>query len=158
MTSTPSRHRLAEVDADLLERLPEAHDLLMTRGVPAEVRLPGWVGPSLFTPALGAGRIDRLDGRFVLGHVREVDDPGEPHATFVLDAETGEVQLIDAEAERFVNGSLGQFLDSIDAFVAAWPNADAVQLQAALAEIDGQACRDGSTYWSCWVAELVGVD
>jgi hypothetical protein len=114
---------------------PETIRALITTGVPRELRLPDWLGPTLFTSELGNGRLERTDGPdpivartgdhagYVVGAVRDAKT-GFAYAVFVLQHRTGAALLLDlgsADDDRFVNSSLTTLLASLRAFRVAWP-------------------------------------
>ena len=135
---TESRHRLIGrppegLSAQLEREVPEP-------GVPAQATLDRWVGPTLFSSELGAGKLVPLGQRWPsqAGHplgshwvIASIRDPRSaeaavPYAAFVLEPGSGRLRLVDLDEpgrERFVNSSLGAFLRALAAFVAWWESA-----------------------------------
>lgn len=172
MTHTLPPDALAGVDlpADTLD--------LLARGVPAEVRLPDWAGPTLFTSEIGGGRLlstDHADAAvprspsagWEIGTVRETQGFPAIYGAFVLRPGTGEVWLLDKERpadDRLVNTSLGSFLTAIGAFRTAWPRLvdddldDREDFVAAfrtlLERLDPESVADPENYWPGWLEEL----
>jgi hypothetical protein len=165
-----------------LERfsIPEsAKRALSTRGLPDDLRLPGWVGPTLFTSAIGEGllrefsdyfpaRARTLERVFVLGTICETMGApiGAPYAAFILTAPDGRVELVDLAGDgtrRIVNSSLEQFLDSLTLLMSRWTAvsgsgaaaADAVvRLREEMVRLDPAAWEAADHYWPTWFEEL----
>jgi hypothetical protein len=152
--------------------LPAATKQRLERGLPTEVRLVGWVGPTLFTSELSAGGFARasdvrgdlaghaFEGAYVLGSVRETAGAPTAYALFVLQPGTGQLWLLDLEeprSTRFVNTDVDAFFQSVDRFVEGWrglggasgeEHAERVaELRAALAAIDPPAFADDDRHW-----------
>lgn len=160
---------LADVD------LPPATKKWLRSGVPREVLLPGWEGPTLFSSELGAGRFPAAEvfaealARHGFGHalsigtVRMNEEPPIAGAVFCLQPRTGELWLVDIgepHMARFVNSGLDQFLQSVRMFLGAWgvgsPEDDdfsdrAHALQRSLKDIDAEAFADEDSYWPTWL-------
>ncbi len=160
--------------------LPKATlEALTTSGVPPELCLPDWGGPTLFTSEIGEGRlvptsdpgalVSRLGDEegYILGSVREtVDYVPAPYAVFVLRKGSGEVYLLDVSdpaSDRFVNTSIGTFMASLLAFRTAFArlvddSPDRAKVVASfrklLAKLDEPALDDEDHYWSGWLEEL----
>ncbi len=133
---------------------------LRTQGVPAELRLEGWVGPTLFTSELADGMLKRnTAGEWVLGTIRETQGSsiGVSLADFVIRG--AQVVLVDGQTERLVNRSVARFVSSIEEFHSAfaallvWTEAGPSVL-AASQRIDPEAFNRPDGYWSLWVEEF----
>jgi hypothetical protein len=172
MTHTLPRDALVGVD------LPAETLDLLVRGVPAEVRLPDWAGPTLFSSEIGGGRLlstDHADAAvprtpsagYEIGTVRETQGFPTAYGAFVLRPGTGEVWLVDKERpadDRLVNTSLAAFMTAIEAFRVAWPRLvdddldyreDFVAAFRALLErLDAASLADPEHYWPGWLEEL----
>jgi len=141
--------------------------------LPADLRLSGWSGPTLFTSEVRDGRLVAL-GTFrdelrdhsnslslVIGTIRETQGPvATAYAAFCADPSTGRVVLVDLAPPnqvRFVNRGLEQFEASIAAFVSSWPRLakadDATaasildEIRAELTAIDAVATSDDDAFW-----------
>lgn len=160
-------------------QLPEAAlKILQTAGVPRELVLPEWQGPTLFHSEIGEGALrstrdeDALVHRsgahegYILGSVRDVnDEKAPPYAVFVLRSQ-GDVYLLDmedAEQDRFVNANLDAFLASIlafhagfDAMVAVTPEREqwVRKFRDLLTRLDARALGHADHYWPGWLDEL----
>jgi hypothetical protein len=140
--------------------------------LPVEIRLAGWLGPSLFTSEVRDGRLvplyefdtelhEHTHARsMVIGTVREAEGfTPAAYAAFCVDPRTGIVVLVDLDAPfrvRFVNSGPEEFLASLAAFVAGWPRlarADEAlastidQFRLELAGIDAAAFSDADAFW-----------
>ncbi|AKU97487.1 hypothetical protein AKJ09_04151 [Labilithrix luteola] len=161
--------------------LPETtKKTLKTSGVPRELRLPGWPGPTLFSAATDGKKLVGTweesapltrsgdhEG-YVIGEVRDTSgSPPVVHSMFVLRRGSGEVWLLDAknaEDDRFVNATLEGFLASMNAFVASFSSmvAGPAPGQVALVEsfaglltkLDSRALERPEHYWPGWVYAL----
>jgi hypothetical protein len=166
------RHRLREK----LPELGAAARTLAMRGVPHEVRLPGWTGPTFFSSELADGRLRTLEqfagaggaetagvAGWVLGSMRDPlswDD--EPSAVFVLERASGRVLLVDLEQGQrptFVSSSAGLFLDAVDVFLQWWGGEEPLQdrlrrIRADLARIDPPAMASPQNHWPQWLEDL----
>lgn len=165
--------------ATLGVELPEATlRALTTTGVPRELRLPEWPGPTLFTSELGGGRLvstadpaaivarTGAETGYLLGSVRDTTgDVGHVHAAFALRRGTGEVfllEVLDPSIDRFVASDLAVFLTALDAFHTAWPlmvsgptrEAVVASFRALLTKLDARALEDPESYWPGWLEEL----
>ena len=152
--------------------LPAAAKAVLRAGLPREVRLPGWTGPTVFSSEIGSGALARLasfapslerhalSGALVIGAVRETQ--GEPHAyaAFCVRQTSGEVWIVDTYppyAARFVNSGLDRLLRSLRLLVSAWPPGGAKQpaanrnLQEELAQVDRKAFARADNYWPTWL-------
>lgn len=160
-------------------RLPsETKNTLSTRGIPDEVRLPGWQGPTLFTPEIRSGRIrvlsecftdprSRAPDSYVVGSIRETS-PGGPHAPlyayFVIAADEGAVLLVDVASPavpvRFVNSMFADFLDSLELFLVAWAHvlrgdrSGVESVRSEMARVDPRAWESDDAYWPVWFEEI----
>jgi SUKH-4 immunity protein len=163
-------------------RLPipdSAKLVLSTRGVPDDLRLPGWQGPTLFTSEIREGYLrgfsqlfslseQPVPSGFVIGTIRETmgASPGEAYAVFTLTGD-GRVVLVDLVGDhvhRFVNSSLERFLDSLTLFLDAWPGvslsdgaataAAVVRLHDLMTRLDPAAWDSAHHYWPTWFEEL----
>jgi hypothetical protein len=167
------RHRLRE---KLPELGPAARTLAM-RGVPREVRIPGWTGPTFFTSELADGRLRTLEQvagpaadtagvvGWVLGSMRDPlswsDAPAA--AVFVVERESGRVLLVDLEqGERptFVSSSVGLFLDAVDVFLQWWGGEEPVEgrlkrIRTDLARMDPPAMASPQHHWPRWLDDLL---
>jgi hypothetical protein len=150
--------------------------LLVTSGVPAELRLPEWLGPTLFHSEIGGGRllsstdpdaaIPRDAPGYEIGTVREIQGFPTAYAAFVLRPRTGEVWLLDRDSpdgDRFVNRSLATFLASIEGFRVAWPRLVAEDddresfvegFRDLLVRLDPECLSAPEHYWPGWLEEL----
>jgi hypothetical protein len=152
---------------------------LSSSGVPRELRLPDWAGPTLFTSEIGGGRLvstteagalvsrtGKNEG-YLIGSVR--DTTGEvsaPYSVFCLRREVGDVVLLDirdASHDCFVNSNLHAFLASMDALRTSWNHlmADSPEREAFVASfrklltaLDARALDDEANYWPGWLEEL----
>ena len=121
-----------------------------------ELRLPGWPGPTLFTPEPPS--MER--GAVVIGSIRETQGEPTAYALFVV-RENGEIWLYDRvgrEPDRYVNASLETFLASLTRFLEEWPRlstAETTELRdafkAELLRIDPTSFRDATAYWNTWM-------
>lgn len=104
--------------------------------LPEEVRLEGWLGPTVFSSEARGERLatlvernqamwaHRLAGALVIGTIRETDGEPRVYAAYILEPGPGSVVLVDFHAPyrtRFVNSSIGQLGASLDELVKAWP-------------------------------------
>jgi hypothetical protein len=134
----------------------EAERVLRVEGVPREVALDEWSGPTIFSSELSSGRLSLLAHRWptlashehrnsiVLGRIREQDWDLE-HAAYVLQPDVGTVIAVDLDGRlsRFVNSDLGSFLRCLEAFVTWWDDlARKQQLHASPASEDEGGERD----------------
>lgn len=171
-------HVLSAAAIEGVDLPADVRETLTTRGVPDELRLPDWNGPTLFTSELGAGRLVSTaepgalvaragpDEAYVVGSVRETLDEPTVYAVFALRRGTGEVWLLDAndpDGDRFVSSGLGPFLRSLEAFRAAFdrmvadsPDRERIvaSFQALLEKLDPRALDDQENYWPGWLEEL----
>jgi hypothetical protein len=156
--------------------LPLSAKLLLEAGLPLEVRVPGWLGPTLFSSEIASDELltaSSFDPAFeehafaqalVIGSVREMQGPPSAYAAFCLRPTTGELWLVDVDdsrTARFVNRTLEQFLRSIPVFLKAWTRAQAVpqgdisdiarDLHDALQAIDTDAFANQDNYWPTWL-------
>jgi hypothetical protein len=167
------RDRLREKVADLGAAAVRP---LTMRGVPREVQLPGWTGPTFFTSELGHGRLQTLDvfapaipealgvHGWVLGSVREPmsSRAEDASAVFVMERGTGRVVLVDLEQGQrptFVDSSAGLFLDAIDVFLQWWQagagrNAELRRIREDLLRLDPPAMASPVHYWPQWLDDL----
>ena len=152
------RHHLGSSEPEGLDA--ETISFLRTRGVPAELRLEGWAGPTLFTSGLAGGVLKRnASGEWVLGTIRETQGASIALAEFVIRGP--QVVLVDGQAERRVNRSVAAFISSIEAFhsaFAALPSGTeaGISVLAASERIDPEAFHTPDGYWSLWVEEFSG--
>ncbi len=174
-----TRHVLPDAAIEGLELPRAALDALTTSGLPQELRLRDWGGPTLFTSEIGGGRLVATsdpgalvtragpDEGYVVGSVREtLDEEPTPYAVFALRRGTGEVWLLDVgdpANDRFVNTNLTTFLASLDAFHAAFarlvddaPDRGRIvdSFRALLATMDARALAHEDHYWPGWLEEL----
>lgn len=141
--------------------------------LPREIRLKGWLGPTLFTsevcdrePVALAEFREPLTAHeharsFVIGSVRETQgSTATAYAAFCVDPGTGNVVVVDLDPPyrtRFVNTGPETFAASLDAFAAAWPQLTASdeaaatgvldELRSKLAAIDAAAVADPDDFW-----------
>lgn len=132
--------------------------------VPREIRLEGYVGPTLFTSASHGGELVTLEafhpaartsrhaGWRVFG--TQYETQFEPRAVVAFCLEPDEDSVACAVLHppfraSFTNSSPLQFLDCLRAFAAAWPFEDATEpaLRSKLADIDPEAMGDGDHFW-----------
>ena len=166
------RHRLREKIPDL----GAAARTLAMRGVPREVRIAGWTGPTFFTSELGDGRMRTLEQfagpgldaggvvGWVLGSMRDpfswAEEPAA--AVFVVEAGSGRVLLVDLEQGQrptFVSSSAGLFLDAMDVFLQWWGGEEPVEerlkrIRTDLARIDPPAMTSPNHHWPQWLDDL----
>ncbi|WP_242341187.1 SUKH-4 family immunity protein [Anaeromyxobacter sp. SG66] len=166
------RHRLREKLPDL----GNAARTLALRGVPREVRIPGWTGPTFFSSELADGRLRTLEQfasggaetagvtGWVIGSMRDPMSWGDepPAAVFVLERVSGRVLLVDLEQGQrpaFVSSSAGLFLDAIDVFLQWWGAEEPVaqrlkRIRTDLARIDPPAMASPANHWPQWLDDL----
>jgi hypothetical protein len=156
-SGTP-RHHLGPSDPPGLDA--DAIEFLRTHGIPAELRLAGWAGPTLFTSAIADGALRRnAGGEWVLGTIRETQGHSGAAAEFVIRG--AQVVLIDENGAWPANSSVAQFVRSIEAFhtaFAALPDG-AEAGRSVLDEverIDPVAFARPAGYWAMWVEEFRG--
>jgi hypothetical protein len=157
-----------------------AKRLLSTRGVPDDLRLPGFLGPTLFTSEIRDGKLRPLSDYFsrrkrlvpegfVIGTTRETMNPVEetPYSAFTV-TRNGWVVLVDLEDFRkkwTVNSSLERYLDSLNLFFEKWcalgfGNEDAEtyrtirRLRNAMTRLDPAAWKSLENYWPQWFEEF----
>jgi len=167
------RDRLREKVPDLAATA--ARPLAM-RGVPRQVTLPGWTGPTFFSSELGEGRLRTIEAfapalaessnvsGWVLGSVRDpmAWSAEEAVAAFVVQRGTGHVVLVDLEhggRPTYVNASAGLFLDSIDVFLQWWEtwrrrDPEVRRLRDDLTRLDVSALASADHYWPHWIDDL----
>jgi hypothetical protein len=154
------RHHLGAGEPEGLDT--QTISFLRTQGVPPELQLEGWAGPTLFTSGLADGMLKRnTAGEWVLGSIRETQGSsiGASLADFVIRG--AQVVLVDGQTERHVNRSVAMFISSIEAFHSAFAalpvgtEAGPSVLSAAL-RIDPEAFNTPDGYWSLWVEEFSG--
>ena len=147
---------------------------------PAEIRLAGWSGPTLFTSEISGGRLPRLsafvaaapdgDDPIVLGTVRETElSAGEGpvrYAAFCLDPAGERVILVDFQTgeRKAVNSGVPQMIRCLALFEREWNtfaklHPDEIDpflewLRGALKGLDPQAFRGREDYWSSWLGLL----
>jgi hypothetical protein len=152
--------------------LPAATKVVLRAGLPREVRLPGWLGPTVFSSEIGSGSLEKLagfapalerhalSGALVVGSVRETQSEPHAYAAFCLRQPSGEVWIVDTgapNAARFVNFGLDPFLRSLRLLVSAWPAKGAKQfpanrnLQEELEQLDRKAFARADNYWPTWL-------
>lgn len=152
------RHHLGSSEPEGLDT--ETISFLRTQGVPAELRLEGWAGPTLFTSELADGMLKRnAAGEWVLGTIRETQGSSIALADFVIRG--AQVVLVDGHTERRVNRSVAAFVSSIEAFHSAFAalpvgTEAGVSILAASERIDPEAFKTPDGYWSLWVEEFSG--
>lgn len=159
--------------------LPTATLALLTTGIPRELSLPGWLGPTLFSSELSGGQLTTVAARCglladdpvstaqVVGSVRETMGQPTTHAVFCL-LPTGALWLVDLHApfhQRHVNADLGAFLRSAALLVTRWPSIAAAddacitatgdELRAALRAIDPTAFADDDRYWPTLIETIL---
>jgi hypothetical protein len=150
------RHYLGASEPEGLDT--EMISFLRTHGVPAELRLEGWAGPTLFTSELAGGMLKRnAGGEWVLGTIRETQGSSIALADFVIRG--AQVVLVDSHTERNVNRSVAAFIRSIEAFHSAFAalpvkTEAGPSLLAASKRIDPEAFDTPDGYWSTWVEEF----
>lgn len=150
---------------------------MVTKGalgrLPSEIRLAGWLRPTLFTPEAHDGQLVTLAAfdatlrahehaeSLVVGTVRETQ--GATHtayAAFCADPGTGNIFLVDLDAPyrvRFVNSGLEEFVACLATFVSAWARlgdsneaalpAAIRELRSELAAIDATAVSGVDAFW-----------
>jgi SUKH-4 immunity protein len=148
---------------------------LSVRGVPHEVNLPGWTGPTFFTSELRDGCLRTVDAfapglaescgvsGWVLGSMRDRSAwAGDEVGAFVVQERTGHVLLLDleqGERPRFVNSSAALFLDAIDVFLQWWrsegqPELELRRIRDDLKRIDPPAMASPRHHWPVWLDDL----
>ena len=167
------RDRLREKVPDLAAAATRP---LAMRGVPREVTLPGWTGPTFFSSELGEGRLRTVEAfapslaeslnvsGWVLGSVRDrmAWSAEEAVAAFVVQRGTGNVVLVDLEhgnRPTYVNASAGLFLDAIDVFLQWWEtwrrrDPELRRLRDDLTRLDASALASAEHYWPQWIEDL----
>ncbi|MEQ1501117.1 MAG: SUKH-4 family immunity protein [Myxococcota bacterium] len=157
------RHHLT--DREPPAGLPaEAGWFLAQDGLPADLRLAGWAGPTLFTSAMATGSLPQVEGGWVLGTIRETQGADAEYAQFVARAPQGDVVLIEAPdgAVQRAGSTVPTFVRAIEAFHQGFaglpqppsPN-DVLQLLDQVRRIDPAVVDDPDSYWTRWVDELV---
>jgi hypothetical protein len=152
------RHYLGASEPEGLDT--ETISFLRTQGIPAELRLEGWVGPTLFTSELADGMLKRnAAGEWVFGTIRETQGSSIALADFVI--REAQVVLVDGHTERLVNRSVATFVRSIEAFHSAFAarpvgSEAGFSVLAASERIDPEAFNTPDGYWSLWVEEFSG--
>ncbi len=172
-------HRLHLEERRALDLPGATLDTLIGDGVPRELSLPDWDGPTLFSSELADGRlvstaspgalVERRGDHegYILGAVRDRESRAV-YSVFVLRKGIGDVWLLDAtrpEDDRFVNGSLDAFLASMHAFHAGFAHlvetldeAERRRLVTSfrmlLTKLDARALEDPEHYWPGWLDEL----
>ena len=162
------RHRLNADAIAHLELDSATRRELIEIGVPIEIRLDGWLSPTLFTSELGYGRVRMLaalrrvaDERdfdlAVIGTIRETQlASSDAYSAFCI-APGGELRVIDLGSERrdtFVNSSVTTFRASLEAFVTWWRADDIEAIRGQLSSIDPRAMADEDHYWPVWLEDL----
>ncbi len=148
---------------------------LTMRGVPREVTLPGWTGPTFFSSELADGRLRTIEAfapalaetcnvsGWVLGSVRDpMSWEDDALAAFVVQRGTGHVVLADLEhgnRPTFVDSSAGLFLDAIDVFLQWWEtwrprDPELRRLRDDLTRLDAAAMASREHYWPQWLDDL----
>jgi hypothetical protein len=147
--------------------------------VPLEVRLAGWVGPTLFTSEVREGDLATLDAfaplpskhnhakSLVFGTVRETQGViASAYSAFCIDPATGGIVLVDLDPPYrtiIVNTGLVEFVASLRAFVDAWPTIASAHertipgilgdLRSQLGAIDPNAMSDDEWFWPTCVSQ-----
>ncbi len=172
-------HRLTRTALDQLELSPATVKQLLV-GLPCEVRLPEWLGPTLFSSEIGGGEVQRMSERFdvdafreayVVGTSRETQGAPGPYAAFCIRPGSDALWLVDldgAPQPRFVNSNLDAFLRCLHGFVSVWPHVRgasdekvaqiAQELRASIDRIDPAACTEDDSYWPTWIETELGPD
>ncbi len=148
---------------------------LSVRGVPHEIDLPGWTGPTFFTSELRDGNLRTVDAfapglgessgvsGWVLGSMRDRSAwSSDEVGAFVVERGTGHVLLLDleqGERPRFVNSSAALFLDAMDVFLQWWRSEGqaAPELRRIgddLKRIDPHAMASPGHHWPVWLEDL----
>jgi len=125
--------------------------------LPAQIRIPGRHGHTLFTNTGADAELMTL-GRFRLllqGHpyahalvLGTVSEPGDAHSAFCEDPESGQLVLVDLQPPlraRFVNSGLPEFLACAELFAASWPDP---RLRELLEAIDPPAVAYDDAFWA----------
>lgn len=141
--------------------------------MPTEVRLTGWLGPTLFSSVVRDAQLEtlasfrselreHLQAQWLVIGAQCETQTAQPtaYAAFCADSETGRVVLIDLTPPfhaRFVNSGLNEFMASVAAFVSRWPQYAAsdttvaasilAEIRAELAAIDAVAMSDDDGFW-----------
>ena len=137
-----------------------------------EVVLPGWLGPTVFTP-LDAGELASFRAALrghaharwcVIGVTCESD--GTVYAAFCVDPAGETIAVVDVDAPyatRFVASTRARFDACCDVLVAAWPeiacgdDERADQLRDELSVIDPAAMTDEGAFWPTLLETLVAL-
>jgi hypothetical protein len=163
-------------DALAHAELPLAAKKQLQEGIPRDVRLPGWLGPTLFSSEIGSGQLSKaasfapafedhaFSKAFIIGSVREIQGPPSAYSVFCLQPRSGDLWLVDTgepNMVRFVNSGLDEFLRSVRVFVDAWARAKSVptadvpivarHLHDELRGIDAHAFAIEDNYWPTWL-------
>lgn len=166
----------------LVFTIPESVRVLL-EALPPELRLPGWLGPTLCSLELRDGALPTLselssgppgsgssgEDPLVLGTVRETqwqrDDDPPRYAAFCL-LESGEVKLFDlATGEwRHVNSGVSEWVRCLTFFAKEWTALRKLGdeelaeflgwLRARLRAIDEACFEDDAAYWPMWLQIL----
>lgn len=153
-----SVHRLPPEALADVELPAEAKALLRDVGVPAELRLADFPGPTLFSSELEAGHLTAAGDGYVIGSIRQ----GETSfAFYTLRRGDGAVRLVDLTGtapDRPVNADLRRFLACLRRFHEDWPRlstAETLELRdafrAELLRIDPGCLREPEAYWNTWL-------
>jgi hypothetical protein len=143
-------------------------DALRTVGVPRELRLAGWLGPTLFSSEIGDGRVSEGEHGYLIGSIRETLSAAGTgvYARFWIQRGTGTVlwESLGRHEAKFVNSDVQSFVSLLKFLCTAWDaigdsNADDIQrliqqLVSEISRLDPLALKDAETYWPCWVEEL----
>jgi hypothetical protein len=85
-TDMNTTNQLTEEQAASLDLPAGAKTALRTVGVPADLRLLGWQGPTLFTSEIQDRPLRELGDGYVIGSVRETVGDNEPYSFFACTA------------------------------------------------------------------------
>jgi hypothetical protein len=115
--------RINEVEFESLDLPIPTKNLLRSEGIPVDLRLRGWAGPTLFTAEIREGRVGVRGSDYVIGSVRETLDAHDAYSFFCLRRGSGDLYLAltnQPKSDRFVNSSLQSFMTSLRFFAQAW--------------------------------------
>jgi hypothetical protein len=136
-------------------------ETLRTVGVPRELRLAGWLGPTLFSSEISDGRMSEEREGYLLGSIRETSGAPQVYARFWLQRATGVVLWESPRGPTVANSDVGSFTRSLNYFATGWGDPDDESLQRLIAElrgeierIDPRALEDEDGFWPTWIAQL----
>jgi hypothetical protein len=155
---------MGDTIGDQRPQLPLATiESLRTVGVPGELRLAGWLGPTLFSSEVSDGRLAEEKDGYLLGSVRETSGAPQVHARFWLQRGTGTVLWESPRGPTFANSDVGSFTWLLNYFAAEWGAGDLgdeslqrliTGLRREIERLDPRALKDDDGFWPAWIAQL----